>query len=144
MTIVRWSPLEEMGLLRSQLDRLFDTSVPEQKRNLNHILPVELIEKGNTYTIRLAMPGIPLEEIKVESTQKELTITAKKQPRELEQDEHVHVSEFSYGSFSKHLTFPMAIDTDKVSATYDLGILTITIPKLESAQPRQIEIKTAQ
>jgi HSP20 family molecular chaperone IbpA len=104
MTMMRWSPLEEMGLLRNQFDRLFETPMPEQKRNLSHILPVELIEKGNVYTVKLALPGIPLEDIKVESTQKELTITANKQPRELEKEEHVHVSEFPYGGFSKHLT----------------------------------------
>jgi HSP20 family protein len=143
MTMIRFSPLEEMGLLRNQLDRLFDAPMQQEKRTLNHILPVELLEKGNEYTIKLAMPGIPMSEIKVESTQKELTITAKRQPKELEQEEHVHVSEFPYGSFSKHLSFPCPIDTEKVVATYDLGILSITVPKLESAQPRQIEIKTA-
>jgi HSP20 family protein len=143
MTMIRFSPLEEMGLLRGQLDRLFEAPGPAEKRTLSHILPVELLEKGNEYRVRLALPGIPLEEIKVESTQKELTITAKKQPRELEKEEHVHVSEFPYGSFSKHLTFPCAIDTEQVTASYDLGILTIMVPKLESAQPRQIAIKSA-
>jgi len=140
MTMLRFSPLEEVSLLRNQLDRLFDSPTLE-KRTFNHILPVELVEKGNEYTVKLAMPGIPLEDIKVESTQKELTITAKKQARELQKDEHVHVSEFEYGSFSKHLTFPCAINTDAISASYDQGILMVTVPKAESAQPKQIEIK---
>ena len=140
--MIRFSPLEEMGLLRNQLDRLFDAPISPEKRNVSHILPVELVEKGNEYTVKLAMLGISLDDIKVESTQKELTVTAKKKPRELDKDEHVHVSEFDYGSFSKHLAFPCAINTDAVSASYDQGILTITVPKAESAQPKQIEIKT--
>ena len=144
MTMIRWSPLEDMSLLRNQLDNMFYTSLPEQKTNLNHILPVELIERGNEYTVRLALPGIPLEEIKIEATQKELTITAKKEPRELDKEEHVHIREFPYGSFSKHLTFPTGINTEKVAASYDLGIITIRVPKIESAQPRQIEITVPQ
>jgi len=141
MTMLRFSPLEEMGLLRNQLDRLFEAPMTSEKRTVSHILPVELLEKANEYTVKLSMPGILLEDIKVESTQKELTITAKKHPRELDKDEHVHVSEFEYGSFSKHLSFPCSINTDAVSASYDQGILTITVPKVETAQPKQIEIK---
>ena len=144
MTLVRWSPLEEMGLLRHQLDRLFDnTAFDASTRELKatNILPIELIEKGNVYTVRLAMPGFEREDIKIESTPKELSITAKRQARELEADEHVHVSEFSYGNFSKHLTFPTEIDTQNVAARYELGILTVTVPKQQSSQPRQVEIQ---
>jgi HSP20 family protein len=140
MTMLRFSPLEEVSLLRNQLDRLFETPTNE-KRTLSHILPVELLEKGNEYTVKLAMPGMGPSDIKVESTQKELTISAKKQPRELDKDERVYVSEFEYGSFSKHLTFPCAINTDAISASYDQGILTVSVPKAESAQPKQIEVK---
>lgn len=142
MSMMRWSPLEEMNILRNQIDRIFEPSVSNgNNRSLKHFFPVEVTERPDQYLVKLLVPGINPEQIKVESTQKELIITAETQPRELDKEESVHLSEFHYGKFSRHLSFPLAIDTDKIEAEYEFGILKVRVPKTEAAQRKSIEIK---
>ena len=80
--MLRWSPLEEVNILHNQLDRIFESpSANADKKTLGHFFPVEVTEKPDHYMVKLLVPGITPEEIKVESTQKELIITAETQPR---------------------------------------------------------------
>jgi|NOAtaT_6_FD_contig_61_3540907_length_1261_multi_4_in_0_out_0_1 HSP20 family protein len=145
MTLMRWSPLEEMNILRNQVDRIFEPTVANgNRKSLSHFFPVEVTEKQDQYMVKLMVPGINPEQIQVESTQKELVITAETQPRELDKDENVHLSEFHYGKFSRHLSFPLAIDTEKIEANYEFGILKIRVPKTEPAKRKHVEVKVKQ
>jgi len=142
MAMIRWTPLEEMSLLRNQIDRIFDSSAgPGEKRSSKHYFPVEVTELADAYVVRALVPGIDPTQIKVDSTPKELHLTAAIQPRKLEKDENVHINEFQYGEFSRHFTFPQAIDVEKIEAEYDLGILHIKLPKVETAKAKPVEIK---
>lgn len=146
MAMIRWSPLEEMSLLRNQIDRIFEpaSSLGEKTQN-RHYLPVEVTERADSYQIRLLVPGLEPEQIsrqiKIDATGKELNVTAKCMPRELGKDETVHINEFHYGEFSRHLSFPQAINVEGIEAEYALGVLNVTVPKMESARARQVEIK---
>lgn len=145
MSIIRWSPLEEMNILRNQIDRIFEPSSSNgNHRALKHLFPVEVTERPDQYLVKLLVPGIDPEQIKVESTHKELIIFAETQPRELEKDESIHLSEFHYGKFSRHLSFPLAINPDKIEAEYEFGILKVRVPKAEAAQRKPIKIKVNQ
>jgi len=142
MAMIRWSPLEEMSLLRNQIDRIFEpASSLGEKPALKHLLPVEVTEQPDAYRVRLLVPGIDPAQIKVDATAKELVISAKCQPRELGQDETVHINEFHYGEFTRHLSFPQSINVERIEAEYNVGILTIRVPKMESAKSRTVEIK---
>ena len=142
MAMIRWTPLEEMSLLRNQLDRIFESSAGNsEKRSSKYSFPVEVTELPDAYVIRAMVPGIDPSQIKVESAPKELHLTAAIQPRELEKDEIIHMHEFHYGEFSRHFTFPQAIDMDNIEAEYDLGILRIKAPKVETLKTKAVEIK---
>jgi len=142
MSLMRWSPLEEMSILRNQIDRIFEpTSTNGNKKSLSHFFPVEVTEKPCEYLLKVMVPGIDPDQIKVESTARELIISAETQPRELDKDESVHLSEFHYGKFSRHLSFPLPIETEKIEAEYEFGLLKIKVPKTEAAQRKHVEVK---
>lgn len=142
MAMMRWSPLEEMNILRNQIDRIFEAnSTNSNNRSFKHFFPIEVTEKPDQYIVKVLVPGVNPELIKVESTLKGLIITAETQPGELGSEENVHLSEFHYGQFSRHLNFPLAIDTNKIEAEYEFGILKIKVPKTEAPQRKHVEVK---
>lgn len=142
MALIRFSPLEEMSVLRDQINRIFEPiSTNGDSRSLSHTLPVEVTETPEKYCVRLMVPGLPPEKIDLQATQQELIVSCETQPRELQENEVVHLNQFNYGKFSKKLNFPEAINHEAIEAKYEYGILEVSLPKVESAQRKQIEIK---
>lgn len=72
-----------------------------------------------------------------------LIIKGEKKSEREEKKENYHLVERSYGSFSRSLRLPAAVDADKIEATYKKGVLTIACPKKEEAKPKAITIKPA-
>lgn len=139
MSLMRWSPFEEMDILRNQINSVFDSQTEYRSK---HSLPLEILETENGYLVSITVPGINPEQIQLESSKNELTVSAVKSPREMGQNEKLLLNEFPYGKFSRKVAFPFPIDTEKIEANYEFGILKVSVPKLETALPRRIEIKT--
>ncbi len=144
MTLVRFTgnPL---------IDRFFDTDLFDwSSRNYsktNTTLPsVNLKEDENGYSIEVAAPGLDKNDFKIEVHNDLLTISSEKNEENETKNENERYTkrEFSYQSFSRSFSLPQTADGDKVEASYDKGILTVSIPKKEEAKPkapRAIEIK---
>jgi len=124
-----WSGLE------SEIDRLFDTALggfagaTAQTR-----FPVDLYEdKNNTY-VRAELPGVTREDINVEMVEGYLTITAARKTPATDGE-----GEQSF-SLSRSVSVPDEVQADKVSAAYENGVLTVTLPKREEAKPKKITV----
>jgi HSP20 family protein len=70
-----------------------------------------------------------------------LTITGKREFSSEVKEEDFHRVERRYGSFARAVTLPQTADTERVEASFDKGILTVGVPKIERAKPRKIEVK---
>jgi HSP20 family protein len=70
-----------------------------------------------------------------------LTIKGEKKKEEEEKDEHHHYVERYYGSFQRSFRLPANVKSDKVEATFDKGILRVTLPKVEEAKKKKVEVK---
>lgn len=122
-----WSGLE------SEIDRLFDTALSgfADTASPNHF-PVDLYEdKDNTY-VRAELPGLNREDINVEMVEDYLTVSG---ARKVKQGE----TEQSY-SFSRSVNIPEDVHADRVSANYENGVLTVTLPKREETKPKKITV----
>jgi HSP20 family protein len=118
--------------LESELDRLFETAVSSVASLSDNRFPVDLYEdKDNTY-VRAELPGVNRADINVEMVDGYLTITAARKQKEGEQEQ-------SY-SFSRSVTVPDEVQSDKVAAAYENGVLTVTLPKREEAKPKKITV----
>ena len=145
MTLVR-----SQNQLPSLFDRFFNNELEGWNRNnfsdTNTTLPsVNIKENVDAFKVEVAAPGFEKSDFNIELNNDVLTISSEKQiNNEIKEDERVTKQEFSYQSFSRSFTLPELVEDDKITAQYEKGILSITIPKKEEAKPKpikQIEIK---
>jgi len=109
--------------------------------NTNTTLPsVNVKEDTEAYTVEMAAPGFEKEDFKVELNNNVLTISSEKRiENESKEDEHFTKREFSYQSFCRSFSLPHTVESDKITAKYEKGILNVSIPKKEEAKPKPIK-----
>ena len=109
-------------------------------------LPVEVVEKDGTYEIVCELPGIDEKDIDVKFSNGMLMIKGfRKQPKEEVKRDYYYFSERRYGSFERWFAVPEWVDFENITAFFNKGVLTITLPKTVAAQKQEkkIAIKAA-
>jgi HSP20 family protein len=89
------------------------------------------------------LPGVKSEDVKLSIENNVLTIGGEKRQEAEAKTERVHRYERSYGVFERAFALPNSVDPDKIEARYENGILTVTVPKIEKARPREIPVKAS-
>jgi HSP20 family protein len=132
MSMLCWTPLEEMDVLKREMESLFApvSAANGESRAYTFNPPAEVIEAENIG-----------EHVHLEATQKALTISGELNTPVREVNEKVLTSQFRYGRFFKQLGFPDGIDHENIEANYQSGILEIRLPKMATAQKRSIQIQ---
>ncbi len=104
----------------------------------NTTLPaVNIKETNDSFVVEMAAPGMAKEDFKIELNHDLLTISSeKKDEKETKEGETYTRREYSYQSFSRSFTLPNTADSEKISAKYENGVLTLDIPKKEEAKPK--------
>ena len=103
-------------------------------------LALDVDENDDAYTVIANLPGVSLDEISVNIHDDVLTISAEANATEYDENTRVLVRERRTGKFSRSLRFPTTVDGNAIDASYDNGVLNISIPKAEEAKPRQIPV----
>ncbi len=94
----------------------------------------------NEFVVEMAAPGMGKEDFKIDLNNNLLTISSEKQTdNKVDEGENITRREFSYQSFSRSFTLPAIVETDKITAKYFNGILTVNIPKKEEAKPKPMK-----
>jgi len=143
-------PLETMTSLRrlnSVLDEAF-SSWPFQAEESGALtsawLPAcDVFENKDAVKIVAEVPGVSPEDVKLSLENNLLTIRGEKKQQAEEKNERVHRYERSYGTFERTFSLPTTVDPEKIVANYANGVLTVTIPKVERARPREIPVKVS-
>ncbi|MEO7599406.1 MAG: Hsp20/alpha crystallin family protein [Opitutus sp.] len=123
--------------LETEVDRLFATALGgfNGHSTAKHI-PLDLFEdKENTY-VRAELPGVSREDINVEMVEDYLTISASRKETVGKDDQPNEQS----SAFSRSVSIPEEVQADKVSASYEDGVLTVRLPKREAAKPRKVSV----
>lgn len=122
--------------LESEIDRLFASTLADLGTPAAALrFPVDLYEdKDNTY-VRAELPGLRRDDIHVEVVDDYLTINATRKTKEGEQEQSF--------AFSRSISLPAATRNDQITANYEQGILTVTLPKKEEAKPRKITVNVS-
>jgi HSP20 family protein len=139
----RWEPFRDMLSLRADMDRLFSSlfgHTPEEREGF--WAPVIDIEEDNeNILVKAEIPGMKKDDIKVSVQGNMLNITGERKQESEAKNKTFHRVERTYGKFSRMITLPTDVDSDKVKASYKDGILNITLPKPESVKPRHIDVE---
>jgi len=125
------------------MDRLFDDSfVFPRSSGFRTTQPsVDLIEQDNNFVVKAELPGFIPENVDVRVEGNVLTLRGEVKEETDKQEGEYHVHERRQSSFARALTLPTAVSADKATAEFDNGVLTLTLPKDESALPKKIAIK---
>jgi HSP20 family protein len=135
VSVMRFDPFGDP--FRS-LDRL--TSQLTSGTRTPMAMPMDIWRAEDGYHVALDLPGVDPGSVEITTEHNMLTIRAER-GAEYEQGHHVLLAERPQGSFTRQLQLGDALDTGKVQATYNNGVLLLTIPMSEAAQPRRIEVQ---
>jgi HSP20 family protein len=144
MAIDRWDPFRDAVSLRDAMNALFQDSfvrpgnTPTQSAVV--ALPLDVCETEQAFVVKAALPGVKSEDVQITVHGDTLTIRGESNAEDEKKGEHWHLRERRYGTFQRSLTLATPVNSDKAQADFDLGVLTLTLPKAESARPRQIKI----
>ena len=140
MVTNRWNPWTELFSIQDQLynDALGRSMMPERTV---HTLPLDILQTDEAFEIRASVPGFKPEDIEITFDENVLTIRGVRQDDEITPGAYVR-RERNLNSVYRQVGLPAEVKVDKISATFENGVLTVTVPRAQRAQPKRIAVKT--
>jgi HSP20 family protein len=143
MTLIKWDALRETENLLDRYNRPSQL-LPQRGQELlstgEWCPSVDISETEQEFLIKAELPGLHKEDVKVNMKDNVLTLQGSRKQESETKGLHYHRIERSYGNFLRSFTLPENIDTNKLKANFNNGILEIKIPKSETAINKSIEI----
>jgi HSP20 family protein len=146
MALVRWEPVRELNSLQQEMNRLFSTFFDSPTGNGGNggvrrwIPAMDLVETDDHFVLTADLPGLTQEDINLEFEGDVLTLSGERKHSHQDRREGFYRLERATGTFSRSLTLPEGIDPEAVQASFDRGVLEVSIPKPEERKPRKISI----
>jgi HSP20 family protein len=140
-----WEGFDELNRMRREMNRLFEglTGWPLREARAGVFPLTNVTEDDHNYYVRAELPGMASDEINISVTGNSLSISGERKIRSEKEEARYHRREREAGKFSRMISLPGQIDTEKVKASCVDGVLTLTLPKAEAAKPKQITVKSA-
>ena len=145
MAIIRWDPFRDVVTLRDRMNRLFEDTFTgrgeEKDITASAWMPaVDIFENENELVLTAEIPGIDEKDVEIKIEDNTLTLKGERKFEKETKEENYHRIERSYGSFYRAFTLPTYVDTDKIKAEHENGVLKISMPKREEVKPRTVRI----
>jgi len=145
MALVRWEPVRELSSLQNDMNRLFntffDTPTAGNGTVRRWIPAMDLVEAEDHFVLKADLPGLSEEDVHIDVEGDVLTVSGERKAEHEDKREGYVRVERSYGSFRRSLTLPEGVDAEAVSASFDRGVLEVSIPKPEQRKPRRVAIQ---
>ena len=144
--ITRWEPLRDMVSLREAMDRLFEESFvrpmqPSRPRMGQADLSVDIYEIEDALVVKAAVPGVKADDLDINITGDVLNIKGETKAEEEIEEGNYHRREFRHGAFCRSVRLPIQVDVSNATATFEDGILTLTLPKPKEIKPKSVKVK---
>lgn len=142
--IVRREPARDLVSLREAMDRLFEDSfvrpwglAPFEGTSLS----MDIYQTDDAVVVKASLPGVKADEIDVSVTGDMLTIKGESEAEQEVKEENYIRREMRYGSFTRTVPIPVSVQSDKAEATFENGVLTLTLPKAEEVKAKAIKVQ---
>ncbi|MFQ6113363.1 MAG: Hsp20/alpha crystallin family protein [bacterium] len=139
--LVKWRPFESLVNLDPFFEDVFDRNFPVRTATFEPRIDVK--ETNKEYVLSAELPGLNKDDFKLTLENDVLTLEGEKKYEHEEKDENYYRAERSYGAFKRSFRLTNEVERDKIKADYKNGVLSITIPKAKSAQPKAIDISVS-
>jgi HSP20 family protein len=142
-TLSRWDPFRDLMSIQSELNRLFGrTYAGDGGTSVGAWAPaMDIYETQEKFVVHVELPGVEPDSVDVSVEDSTLTVRGERNFYDEVNEDSFHRVERRFGSFMRSLTLPQTADAEHVEASFDKGVLTIEVPKVEQAKPRKIQIK---
>lgn len=148
--LIRWEPFRDLISMQDRMNRLFndifarDVPLRQGTGSLSRWAPaVDVYETEDNVVLKAELPGVDPKDLEVRLEENTLFFKGERKLEKDVKEENYHRIERCYGSFARSFTLPASVDTDKASAEYKDGMLTLTMPKREEAKRKTIKIQTS-
>ena len=142
--IMLWGDqLPDIRLFDDRFDRIIERAFGRD-RQAPWMPAMDVYETDENVVVTVELPGIKAEDVEVSVEDATLTVSGTREFSSEVTEESYHRIERRYGSFSRAVSLPPQVDTGKVEARFEDGVLTVEVPKVEKAKPKKIQIKDAQ
>ena len=146
--ITRKDPSFELTSLRDRVNQLINQAfggfeglgIEQPISSPNFLPPVDISEDDHNIILKAEIPGMKAEDLHISLENNVLTISGERKFQGEETKENFHRIERRYGKFARSFTLPAGVDAANVNATFEDGVLNITLPKREEFKPKQITI----
>ncbi len=140
-----WDPFEELRRMQSRMSRIFgetpETLLPGQQMPEVQVPFVDVIEKGNDIIVTADMPGVDKKDIKINLRDDMLEISAERKSEREQKGEEFYRHERSFNRFYREIRLPALVDQSKAKATFNNGVLEITLPVTAKAKESNIQVQ---
>ena len=153
MTSARWDPFRDLMSIQNELNRLFgrtyvggaggSTTGDGVTGSLSGswVPPLDIYETEDRFVVTLELPGIEPDAVDVSVEDSTLTVQGERSFYSDVDEQSFHRVERRYGRFQRSLSLPATADSEHIAASFDKGVLTVEVPKMEQAKPRKITVK---
>jgi HSP20 family protein len=139
MSLTKWNDSDVLfPSFSNLLDEFMGDTLPRTTGLTKNVPAVNILETDNEYMLQVAAPGLRKEDFELHVEQKRLSISA--HANEPQNEGKYARREFGYHSFKRVFALPDFVNLDDIQASYEEGILKISIPKREEVKPRTIQI----
>ena len=140
-----WNAFDQLSSFRDEVNRLFEGSLFNGSSDvLNTWAPaLDVYEDKDNLFVTAELPGLKKEEIEISLHENTITVSGERRNEKKYDGADTARAERFFGRFTRSLILPKAVDAARVKASYRDGILTVTLPKAETARPRQIEVSVS-
>lgn len=145
-TISRWEPFRGVATVQDQLNRLFNDAFERagEDSNLTTWAPAEdIYETEHELVVKADLPEVDPKDLDIRVENNILTIRGERKFEKKVSEENYLRVERSYGTFARSFTLANTVNSEAIKADYQNGVLTLSIPKLEEAKPKQIKVNVA-
>ncbi|HHY47251.1 MAG TPA: Hsp20/alpha crystallin family protein [Firmicutes bacterium] len=144
--LIPWDPWRELAEFRDAFERFWGQRFP-RRRGEGWFWggpwspAVDVYDRGDAIVVKAEIPGVDKDEISLNLTDEGLTISGTTRRDEEVKDKDYYRRERTYGSFTRTIPLPVAVQREGARATFKNGVLEVTLPKVKGAGPRDTEIK---
>ena len=135
--LARMDPFRDLRTVEDDFDRLVGRALSRD----TWMPPLDVNESADRFEVKVDLPGLDPDDVNVTFEDGMLTIGGKRQFESENEGETWHRVERGFGTFARSIRLPQTADTEKIEASFDKGVLTVTVPKSERAKPKTIQVQ---
>ena len=143
--LTRWDPFRERMSLRKAMDRFFDapffSELDDWSQATDGEFNMDVSEKDDEFLVKASLPGVKPEDLDITCNNNVLTIKGEVKEEQEDEQRHYHMRERRFGSFYRSIVLPSSVNADAIDASYEGGVLTLHLPKVEEEKPRRIQVQ---